>query len=314
MARPDLRYNTVLVTGATGFLGRSLVDRLCAAGYRVTALGFSSPTSPFSPDIEYLQANLMDTDTTKRVLTPWRWDALVHLAGYAPKQPTLLPDDYPLLSGHVSATVNTCLSIPGHWTGRLVHISGMNVYGFPEYLPVDEAHPCRPIDVYGVAKGLTEEIVTARKQQDNLDCWVLRMPGLFSETRQSGALYNFVQAAVREQPLLISASQPTPWDVLHVTDAAEAIVRVLRSDSHGPGAINVSYGEPVELETIARLIIEITKSRAEVQNPSDIRHPVFQMDISRARQLLNWPPCTLRQRLEQFWGNIASENGGGNVN
>jgi len=190
----------------------------------------------------------------------------------------------------------------------------MNVYGFPEYLPVDEAHPCRPIDVYGVAKGLTEEIVTARKQQDNLDCWVLRMPGLFSETRQSGALYNFVQAAVREQPLLISASQPTPWDVLHVTDAAEAIVRVLRSDSHGPGAINVSYGEPVELETIARLIIEITKSRAEVQNPSDIRHPVFQMDISRARQLLNWPPCTLRQRLEQFWGNIASENGGGNVN
>ena len=311
MALQNLRYNTVLVTGATGFLGHSLVNRLRMEGYKVTALGFTSPTSPFSPEVEYLQVNLMDANCTKQALTPWRWDALVHLAGYAPKRPTFLPDDYPLLSSHVSATLNICLSVPGHWLGRLVHISGMNVYGFPKYLPVDEAHPRRPIDVYGVAKGLAEEIVMVRKQQENLDCWVLRMPGLFSETRQSGALYSFVQRAVKKQPLLITATQPTPWDVLHVSDAAEAVTRALNCDARNPGPINISYGESVELETIARLIVEILQSTSEVQNPSNIRHPVFQMDISRARQLLNWLPYTLRQRLEQLCQDVVAEGGGG---
>ena len=176
---------------------------------------------------------------------------------------------------------------------------------------MDEAHPRRPIDVYGVAKGLAEEIVMVRKQQENLDCWVLRMPGLFSETRQSGALYSFVQRAVKKQPLLITATQPTPWDVLHISDAVEAIVRALRADSYGPGPINVSYGEPVDLETVARLIVEIMQSRSEVQNPTNIHHPVFQMDISRARQLLNWPPYTLRQRLEQLCQDVVAEGGGG---
>jgi len=304
---------TVLVTGATGFLGRLLVERLIAEGYLVTALGYKSAVSPFGRAVQYRQVDLTDATGAGKVLTPWRWGAVVNLAGFAPKRPTFLPDDYRMLSDHVKINLNVCLTIPPHWSGRFIHISGMNVYGCPQYLPVDETHPCRPINVYGAAKALTEEIVFTLGQKENQDLWVLRLPGLFSETRQTGAVFNFVWAAVRGEPLIISASQPTPWDVFHVADAVEAIVRALRSDFRGPGPINVSYGEPVQLELTARLIVEVAQSRSSVRNPSNISHPVFQMDISRARQLLNWPPCTLRQRLEQLCTDIASKVGAGNV-
>lgn len=304
---------TVLVTGATGFLGRLLMERLIAEGYRVTALGHKSGVSPFGRAVEYVQVDLTDVTCARKVLTPWRWGAVVNLAGFAPKRHTVLPDDYQILSDHLKINLNLCLTIPSHWSGRFIHISGMNVYGFPQYMPVDETHPLRPINIYGAAKALTEEIVFTLGQKDNLDLWVLRLPGLFSETRQTGAVFNFVWAAVRGEPLIISASQPTPWDVLHVSDAVEAIIRALSADSRGPGPVNVSYGEAVEIEQIARLIVEITRSKSEVQNPLEVHHPVFQMDISGARRLLNWPPCTLRQRLEQFCIHITSKMGAGNV-
>lgn len=310
MASQDIRYSTVLVSGATGFFGQPLVHRLSLKGYQVTALGFTSPNSPFGPEVEYLQVNLTDASCVRQALTPWRWDALVNLAGPVPKRHTVLPDDYQMLSDHVNITLNICTVIPAQWTGRLIHISGMNIYGCPEYLPVPEIHPRRPINVYGAAKALTEEIVLTLTQRENLDCWVLRLPGLFSETRQTGAIYNFMLAAIRGEPLIISAAQPTPWDVLHVADAVEAIVRVLSSDFHSVSPINISYGEAVELEVVARLIVEITQSKSKVQNTSNIRHPVFQMDISRARKLLSWPPYTLRQRLERLGREITGKAGG----
>lgn len=313
VVRQQSFHGTVLITGATGFLGRLLVERLSTEGYLVTALGYTSGVSPFNHAVQYEQIDLADATCARKVLTPWRWDAVVNLAGFAPKRPTALPDDYRLLSDHVKINLNVCLTIPPHWSGRFVHISSMSVYGFPQYLPVDENHACKPINVYGAAKTLTEDIVFTLGQKENLDLWVLRLAGLFSETRQTGAIFNFMRAVVQGEPLVISASQPTPWDVLHVADAVEAIVRALRSDFRGPGPINISYGEPVQLETMAELIAQVAQSRSNVQNQTNISHPVFQMDISKARRILNWPPYTLRQRLEQLRIDVISKAGGGNI-
>lgn len=303
----------MLVTGATGFLGKPLVQRLISGGYQVTALGRRQKVSPFGPEVEWAAGDLADRQFAGSILHPWRWDALVNAAGPVPKKDTILADDYGVLSSHVGIALGVCAAVPYRWSGRFMHISTMSVYGVPEHLPVSENHPLRPINVYGTAKALTDEIVLAWMRKQDADCWVLRLPGLFSQTRQSGAIYNFALAALRGRPIAISASQPTPWDVLHVDDAVEAVVRAIGSESCNPGAVNISYGEPVELGAIARLIVEISRSSSEVQNPSDTRHPVFQMDITRARHLLGWPPYTLRERLERFCRTVGSETGASNV-
>ncbi len=308
-----MKEHTVLVTGATGFVGRLLVERLLAEGYRVTAIDYESGISPFSHAVEYLQVDLTGVEGTMEALKPWRWNAVVNLAGPVMRGEETWQESYHLIRSHMAIALNLCLCIPDQWRGRCIHASSMTVYGIPQRQPVDEHHPRLPLDGYGMAKALAEDVFCSWCGRYSSNCWLMRFPGLFSEDRRSGALYNFISSAYQGKPLVISASKPTPWDILHVADAVEAIVRALRTDSYDPGPINISYGEAVELEAMARQIVEITQSKSEVQNLYDICHPVFQMDISQARHLLSWPPYTLQQRLEQLCTDIASKMGAGNV-
>ena len=291
----------MLVTGASGFLGQPLVERLATMGYRITALGMRQKDSPFSPKVEYAAGDLADADSTYALLNPWRWDAIINLAGPMSKNQATWDEDCQTLSQHVNIVLNVCLAIPQTWMGRLVHVSSMVVYGIPERLPVDESHPRRPVNAYGAAKVLAEDALFAVARKNHLDCWALRLPGLFCETRQSGALSRFMRAAAEGHPLLVSAPQPTPWDVLHLADAIEGIVRALMTEERNPGAVNLGYGSPVELVTMAEQIAARAGTRVRVDNIDGVRHPTFQMDIRKARSLLNWPPTTLQERLESMW-------------
>ena len=300
---------TVLVTGATGFLGRLLVGRLITEGYRITAIGCKSAISIFDPAVEYIQVDMTSGEQAREALKPWRWNAVINLAGPVVREEGTWQESYPFIRNHLAIALNLCMCLPERWEGRCIHTSSMSVYGTPQRLSVDEYHQRLPLNCYGIAKALAEEVFESWHGRYLNNYWLMRFPGLFSKERRSGALYNFISAAYRGKPLVVSASKPTPWDILHVSDAVEALTRALRIDSHDSGPINISYGEAVELKVIARLIIEITQSKSEVQNLHDIYHPVFQMDISRARQLLNWPPYTLRQRLKQLCADIASKAG-----
>jgi len=302
-----VRFQRVLVTGATGFLGKPLVERLALHGYTVTAVGRRQAQSPFDVSVEYVRGDLSDATIAMRLFEPWRWDAVINLAGPVPNGDSASDDAYDVLEQHLNIALNVCLALPAMWSGRLIHASSMVVYGIPERLPVDETHPRRPINSYGAAKMLSEDVVLAFARGYSVDCWVLRFPGLFSEVRQSGALFHFMRAAAEGRPLVVSAPQPVPWDVLHAADAIEAIVWSLAVGASHPGVINVSYGCPVELVTIAKQIAARAGADIQVENRTGVRHPLFRMDISKARRLLHWPPTTLEARLDEMWRTIVME-------
>jgi UDP-glucose 4-epimerase len=199
-------------------------------------------------------------------------------------------------ANHVAIVANLRFAVPPAWPGRFVQVSGMVVYGMPERIPVTEEHPLRPIHHYGLAKKLAEDVVLAG---NGLDRWVLRLPGLFAESRRSGALYGFVRAACEGRPLVVTATQPLPWDTLHVDDAVSAILAALESGSSAPGAVNVSYGEPLDLVDVARRFARRTGQT--VSTVDGVVHPRFCLSVDKARRLFPWPPCDLDTRLEQLW-------------
>lgn len=287
-----------LVTGATGFLGRRLVPMLADA-CTVTAVGRTVTTSPFAPAVELVVADLADPHAAERVLSPWRWDVAVHLAG--PLPPTV--DDWHhhrrVIEEHVRLALALTAAIPRGWHGRVVHASSMSVYGVPEHVPIGEDHPRNPTFAYGLAKVLAEDVLAAAGLGD---LWMLRLPGLFSGERRSGGLFHFMRAAREGRPIRITADRPTPWDVLHVDDAAIATARAVRAPLRNPGAINVGYGEPVEIGNIARRIASYASSPVAIERTSDVTHPVFHMSIAKADEALGgWPPASLDARLRALW-------------
>lgn len=283
------RFARVLVTGGTGRLGRPLVARLLAAGYEVTALS------------RRLDGDLSDPAAARERLRPWRWDAVVNAAGPVPHGGTGVHG----FEAHPRIVEAVAAMLPGAWPGRFIHISSMAVYGMPAYLPMDESHPLHPTHAYGRAKAQAEGMSRAAAR----DCWLLRCGGLFSEHRPDGALSEFLRAALRGEDLRVTAATPTPWDVLHVDDAVEAVLRALQSPAAGPGPVNVSYGEPVELTALAGWIAAWAGTGAAVRNVTGVVHPVVQLDIRRARSLLAWPPATLSQRLERWCQAVSSPAG-----
>jgi carbamoyl-phosphate synthase large subunit len=292
----------VLVTGATGFVGSVLVPRLLAEGYCVTAGSQTREAS--AAGVDRCQLDLTDADASRRLLSPWRWDAVVNLAAPVPNGNQDWPTGAATVAAHVGLALNLISAIPEWWDGRLIHLSSMTVYGIPAKLPVTEDDRRNPLHHYGLGKRLSEDVIHSSWAPDR---WVLRMGGLFSEQRHDGALFQFTRAAVRGDDLHVNADGPLPWDLLHVEDAVEAIVRALRSPLHDPGAINVSYGERVQLVETAEWIAARAKRGSRVVNDAGIAHPPLVIDIGRAKRILEWPPASLADRLDRFLIHHAAE-------
>lgn len=288
----------VLVLGATGFLGTEVTRVAVRDGHAVTAVSRRIPAS-MTPGVEYCAVEL-DGPAAAGFFHPWRWDGVVNAAGSVPRtQGDRNPWD--VLAEHVAIALNLCLAIPVQWTGRFIQISTMSVYGLPLHLPVKEDHPRRPVGGYAVGKRLAEDICFGHAQRQGWDLWVLRLPGLFSELRHDGALFNFVRAAMAGRPLELTAGEPVSWDVLHVTDAAEAISRALRAPARAPGAVNIGHGEPVSLTLMAEYLAARGGRALPIRNVSGVVHPVFQMDIGKAAGLLAWKPGPLAARVDRLW-------------
>lgn len=288
----------VLVTGATGFLGLPLVARLAADGAAVTALARSPGGADLPPGVERLAADLTSAGSARAALSPWRWDAVVNLAGPVPKGAVPFEEGAATATAHVRIALHLLGALPRGFEGRVVHTSSTTVFGLPSSLPVGEGAPRRPAHLYALGKALADDVFLA--QAGELDLWILRPPGLFAPWRKGGALHHFARAAVRGEPLRVTSSEPLAWDVLDVRDAAEAIVRALGSARRGPVEINLSYGEPIELVAVARRVAAMAGKGSEVLPTEGITHPVFQQDVTRAAELLAWPPASLHDRLTEL--------------
>jgi nucleoside-diphosphate-sugar epimerase len=285
-ARPSRARMKVLVTGATGYLGRAVVRQLRDT-HEVTE---AARQGSFAVDLD-------DADLSRAALEDFRWDAVIHLAGPAVKGVPNWDHTVALARGHVKMTQHVLAWIPPAWPGRFIHVSGAIVYGTPREDPVDESHPRSPLHGYALAKCLTEDLVLGSRLHDR---WVLRMGGLFSSDRRAGALFAFAQNADAGEPLRITSSTPVvPWEIIHVDDAAFMIARALEAQFQDPGPVNIGYGERIQIEAIAKHFADRSGkgSRVVLEGESP---PPFRMSVQRMRSCIGRLPRTLGERLDEL--------------
>jgi len=149
----------VLVTGGAGYIGSHMVRLLADLGHAVVT--FDDLSTGFRDAVfggEFVQGSLHDKTALDSLFGSHQFDAVVHFAGsIAVGESVRDPAKY--YQNNLTGTLNLFYAMRVHGVNKLVFSSTAAIFGVPQYVPIDEAHPQAPINPYGMTKWVTERIL-----------------------------------------------------------------------------------------------------------------------------------------------------------
>ena len=250
---------TILVTGAAGFLGSHLSDALLAQGH--TVIGVDNLSTGNLDNLSHLsnesRFSLIELDICKP-FDPGKVDFIFNFASPAS------PVDYARLGVETlmvgsAGTMNT-LDLARKYSAGYLHASTSECYGDPEVHPQVETYwghvnPIGPRSVYDEAKRFSEAAVMAYHRYYGVDTHLVRIFNTYGPRLQANdgrVISNLMMQALRDQPLTIYGSGSQTRSFCFVSDLIDGIVRLSRSQEHLP----VNIGNPIEW-TILECALEI---------------------------------------------------------
>jgi dTDP-glucose 4,6-dehydratase len=296
----------LLVTGAAGFLGSHLVDKLLAEGHEV--IGMDNFITGSEANLAHLAGNrrfgFIKHDVSKFMSVDGPLDGVLHFASPAS------PVDYlelPIQTLKVgSLGTHNGLGLAKAKGARFFLASTSEVYGDPQVHPQPETYwghvnPVGPRGVYDEAKRFAEAMTMAYHRYHGIDTRIVRIFNTYGprmRARDGRVVSNLVVQALRGEPLTIYGDGSQSRSFCYVTDLIEGIYRLFTSSRVDP----TNIGNPIEFTVLqlARLVKEMTGSTAEIiHRPLPVDDPkVRQPDITIARRVLSWEPAVaLREGL-----------------
>jgi len=309
------REQDALITGGLGFLGSTLARRLVDLGARVTVVDSLVPEyggnlfniSGIEDRIRVNISDVRDPHSMRYLIQGQRF--VFNLAGQTSHLDSM-EDPYTDLEINCRAQLSileTCRRYnPG---AKVVFASTRQIYGKPEYLPVDEKHLLRPVDVNGINKIAGEAYHLVYNDVYGVRSCSLRLTNTIGpRMRIKDARQTFLGVWIR---LLLEGKPLEVWggaqlrDFTYVDDAVDAFLLAAESDAANGLCFNLGGTEPVSLENLARLLVDVhgggeyvLREYPEERRRIDIGD--YYADDARIRATLGWRPRTsLRPALER---------------
>jgi len=303
----------VLLTGAAGFVGSHLCDRLIQEGHQVT--GVDNLITGRQANVEHLldgeAFELIVGDVCDVPLPDRPWEAILHFA--SPASPPKY-QAYPLQTLRVNSTgTQRLLDLACASEARFLLASTSEVYGDAEVHPQLETYwgnvnPIGPRSVYDEAKRYAECLVSAYRRRMGVRGCIVRIFNTYGprmDPEDGRVVSNFVTRALDGRPLEVYGEGSQTRSFQFIADLVEAVVRCL-AVCH-PGPINLGNPHEVTVRELAELIIQLTGSQSVIEAwPFPEDDPVRRRpDISVARNVLQWAPSVplsegLKQTIEHF--------------
>lgn len=300
--------NKVLLTGATGFIGRHCLSSLLANGYEVHAV--SCRPRPEDPSgVHWHQADLLNPARVSELMADVRPSHLLHLAWFA------VPGKYwtsPENLRWVQASLDLLRGFARHGGRRVVMAGTCAEYDWRYGYCAERVTPLAPSTLYGTCKHSLQLMSDAFAQQAELDAAWGRIFFLYGPHENPNRLVaSVVRAVLSGEPAPCSHGNQLR-DFLYVQDVADAFVALL--DSGVSGAVNIGSGRPVALRDVVYKIagkverqdlIQLGALTAPANEP-----PMLVADVSRLSDEVGWSPgYDLDLGLEQtinWWKNHVS--------
>jgi dTDP-glucose 4,6-dehydratase len=295
----------ILLTGAAGFLGSHLCDRLLGEGHEV--IGLDNFVTGNRENLVHLVRNrnfsLIRQDVSDAINTRGKLDAVLHFASPASPNPDS-PFGYPnlpveTLKAGSLGTFNT-LELSRINQSRFLFASTSEVYGDPLEHPQVESYwghvnPIGLRSMYDEAKRFSEALIMAYYRSKGSDTRIVRIFNTYGPRMRlddGRVVPSFISQALRGEPLTIYGDGLQTRSFCYVDDLVDGIYRLLLSDEHLP----INIGTPVETSILdfALMINRLTGNQVGLEYQPDKRldnDPQRRCpDISRARSLLGWEP------------------------
>lgn len=295
----------ILITGAAGFLGSHLCDKLISDGHEV--VGLDNFITGSRENISHLMGNekfsFYRHDVSNYIFVPGKIDAVLHFASPASPNPKSA-------SGYFNLPIQTMkagalgthhsLGVAKANNARFLLASTSEIYGDPLIHPQGEDYagnvdPVGTRAVYDEAKRFAESLTMAYHRYHEVDTRIVRIFNTYGprmDLEDGRALPNFLKQALLGEPLTIYGDGQQTRSFCYVDDLIDGIVRLLYSNEHMP----VNIGNPIEMTVLqfAEMINAVTGNPAGVTyhaNERSARDPQRrQPDITRARNILGWEP------------------------
>ena len=255
-------HQTVLVTGAGGFIGSHLTERLVALGARTRALVryTSSGTwgwldrSPVKEDIQVLLGDVRDADGLREAMRGV--EVVFHLAALIG-----IPYSYhtPLayVRTNVEGTLNVLQAAQDAGVKLVVHTSTSEVYGTARYSPIDEAHPLQAQSPYAASKIASEKLAEAFSCSYGMPVVMLRPFNTFGPRQSARAVVPTIITQCLTSETVLLGNIAAMRDLNYVGDIVEGFIRAAATPQAIGRTVNLGSGRQITIEDLAQMIAKL---------------------------------------------------------
>jgi len=294
-----------LVTGAAGFIGSHLCERLVADGLTVRALcRYSSRRDVGNlvalPDdvrgeLDVQFGDLLDGESVSALVGDC--DRVFHLAAsisvpFSFTAPRLVTET------NVLGTLNVLSATRDAGTSRVVHVSSSEVYGTASYVPIDEQHPLNAQSPYAASKVGADKLAEAFHLSYGLPVVTARPFNTFGPRQSRRAVIpTIVSQALAGNTVSLGALSPRR-DFVFVLDTVDALARLAATDQYAGETFNLATGDDVSVEEVVGIVGDLLGRSIGVRSTSERLRPeqaeVHRLlgDSSKAREAIGWEPQT----------------------
>ncbi|HEX9727471.1 MAG TPA: UDP-glucuronic acid decarboxylase family protein [Gemmatimonadales bacterium] len=288
----------VVITGAAGFVGSHLVDRMLADGHVV--VGIDNLVTGSAGNLAHLDGEarftLIRHDISEPIAIDGPVDGVMHFASPAS------PIDYlalPIQTLKVgSYGTHHTLELARDKGARFMLASTSEVYGDPLEHPQRESYwgnvnPIGPRAVYDEAKRFAEAMTMAYHRAHGIDTRIVRIFNTYGprmRPQDGRVVSNFIVQALRGEPLTVYGNGQQSRSFCYVDDLIEGIVRLFEHGGHEP--TNIGNPDEFTVRALAELVLELTGAQSRIiEEPLPEDDPKRrQPDVARAREALGWEP------------------------